>query len=389
MRKSRLRSGFTTGACAAASAKAAVQLLLYAKNNNTNETPHINSVTIALPSGEKASFKINNTLLTFKKARLIARASTIKFAGDDPDVTNGAEIIAEAAFNVRFPVSSNNKTLHVDAFNNCFNNKIKIVGGKGVGIITKPGLPVQVGYPAINPVPQQMIRNSVIEAFFENGHQIEQIPDLAVNISVKDGEKIAAKTLNPRLGIIGGISILGTTGIVKPLSSEAWTATITACMDVAKASGCEIIVLSAGRASEKAHMKKFSFAEESYVMMGDYIEFALTEAKKHEFKEIHLSAQWAKMLKIAMSTPQTHVRYGAIDLVKTSIFLSEKNIEIPKELEFNTAREIFQYLESTSQSRFAFKEVCKSAKKYSEQIARPIPVTCTLVSYDGEVILSE
>lgn len=387
MIKRKLRSGYTTGACAAASAKAATQLIIKSFQDNHYKSQVIKSVTITLPYGEKASFIINKSNLNFNKNKVIAMASTIKFAGDDPDVTNGAEIVAEVSLNpqdLRIPSKS---MISLNAPMRT-STKINIKGGKGVGIATKPGLPVKVGFPAINPVPKQMIKDSVIEAFLRNGFHLDEIPDVTVTISVTNGEKIATKTLNSRLGIIGGISILGTTGIVKPLSSEAWTATITACMDVAKASGCEVVVLSAGRSSEKAHMKKYNFPEEAYVMMGDYIEFAILEAARHQFKGIHLCAQWAKMLKIAMSTPQTHVRYGAINLTKAVGFLSEKKIKISKEHKFNTAREILLYLEGISQHYKAFTEVCKSAKKYAEGIARSVPVTSFLVSYDGVIIAS-
>ena len=207
-----------------------------------------------------------------------------------------------------------------------------------MGVVTKPGLSIPVGEAAINPVPSKMIKEAVMEAISESGESgnrligesQKQSPSFPIHpftyspihrlveitISVVNGEKLAKKTLNSRLGIISGISILGTTGIVKPISAEAWTATITSSMDVAKAMGRSEIVLSAGRSSEKAHMEKFNLHQESYVMMGDYLEFALIEAKKHGFKKIHLCAQWAKMLKIAMATPQTHVRHGAIDIKK-------------------------------------------------------------------------
>lgn len=392
MKKRYLRSGYTTGACSAASAKAAAQLLINAKSAGSCKSSfQIKSTTITLPIGEKAIFTINKNGLIFNEPNLIATASTIKDAGDDPDVTNGAEIIAEVTVNpeyLKFPTVPVARLPNIGDINKSLKN-IEIQGGRGVGIVTKKGLPVQVGFPAINPVPKRMIKESVIEAFVDNGYRMDEIPDLTVTISVPDGEKIAAKTLNSRLGIIGGISILGTTGIVNPLSSEAWTATITASMDVARASGCENIVLSTGRTSERAHMKRYGFPEEAYVMIGDYIEFSLIEAKKREFKEIHLATQWAKMLKIAMLTPQTHVRYGAIDLLKVLEFLKEKGIKFSKEDKFNTAREIFQYLQSTSQNDKAFIEVCRSAKKYSEGITGSIPVSCLLVSYDSEVICSK
>ncbi|MDP3110743.1 MAG: cobalt-precorrin-5B (C(1))-methyltransferase CbiD [Thermodesulfovibrionales bacterium] len=393
----KLRSGYTTGACAAAAAKAATMLLLSVEERKRGRAEG-KEVEIPFPDGSRVKFKIQDSRIKIQDEHLTATASVIKDAGDDPDVTNGAEIVAT--------VKVSSEKLEV----------LTIKGGKGVGVITKPGLSIPVGEPAINPVPRKMIREAVLEAVqgfspqasrrgdkgsfilrsssfaalrrmdaTENG----RVQGLEITISVVNGEEIAKKTLNSRLGITGGISILGTTGIVKPVSSEAWTATIASSMDVAKAMGYDKIVLSAGRTSEKAHIKKINFPEESYVMMGDYLEFSLLEAKKHGFKKIYLCAQWAKMLKIAMATPQTHVRHGAIDLKKAAGFLKGLGIgDWGLAQEFNTAMEIFNFINSeliTHNSKL-FKKVCLAAKKYAEGIAEGIPVAVHLVSYGGEVI---
>lgn len=356
----KLRSGYTTGACAAAAAKAAV-LIALGKGRSESK------VDILFPDGSRHSFKLymqHYDVITEK-----ARASVIKDAGDDPDITNGAEILALA------------KTLPLQ------DGQIIIRGGKGVGTVTKPGLAVQVGESAINPVPRRMIREAVGEALdifpLPAGHGIE------VTISVPNGEELATKTLNARLGIIGGISILGTSGIVRPLSAEAWTASITAAMDVARATGSEEVVLSAGRVSEKAHMHRYNLPDEAYVMMGDYVEFSLVDAKKHDFKKIHISAHWAKMLKIAMGIPQTHVRHGAIDLGQATLFLNKL---IPGLLDpaydFNTAREIYDVINSRLGTRSCelFLKVCSRAKEYAEGMTARIPVIAHLVSYEGEII---
>ncbi|PIW89743.1 MAG: cobalt-precorrin-5B (C(1))-methyltransferase [Nitrospirae bacterium CG_4_8_14_3_um_filter_44_28] len=415
----KLRSGYTTGACAAAAAKAATMILLSGKSVNrligksqNKQSPPIHPFThspiyreieIPFPDGSRHKFKIQDS--RFKDG--IAAASTIKDAGDDPDVTNGAEIRAEARIINNMVRQSNGETeifahspIHPFTY-----SPVIIRGGKGVGKVTKPGLQVPVGESAINPVPRKMIKEAVMEAIIEQkSRRAEEQQSKAENttallhycttaleitISVPDGEELAKKTLNSRLGIINGISILGTTGIVKPISAEAWTATITSSMDVAKAMGRSDIVLSAGRASEKAHINKFKFPEESYVMMGDYLEFALFEAKKHGFKKIHLCAQWAKMLKIAMATPQTHVRHGAIDLKKAVEFLKGLGAgdwELVQD--FNTAMEIFEFISASRITHHAslFLKVCAAAKKYAEGIAKEIPVDVYLVSYEGEII---
>lgn len=369
-----LRSGYTTGACAAAAAKAAALLLL--------NRDKIHSVEIPFPDGSRVKFNIYESSLITHGDSFIARASVIKDAGDDPDVTNGAEITAEAIFSEQ--QDKKGKTPAA--------TELIIKGGKGVGVVTKPGLPLPIGEAAINPVPRKMISEAVFEAIntttpsaFSHQHSA-----LEITISVPEGERLAKKTMNSRLGIIGGISILGTTGIVRPLSTEAWTASITSAMDVAKALGHNDIVLSSGRASEEAHMKKFNLPVESYIMMGDYLEFSLEDARQHKFRKIHLCAQWAKMLKIGMLTPQTHVRHGAINIKKAVELLQNLGIEIPGNKEFNTAREVFDLINSTFQDpKPALIKVCAAAGRYAGEIAKEIPVTVHLVSYEGGIIASD
>ncbi len=196
---------------------------------------------------------------------------------------------------------------------------IRIFGGEGVGMVTKPGLSVAVGQPAINPVPMQMINEAVTETL--TGNERDSSHYLEVTISVPGGVTLAEKTLNKRLGIIGGISILGTTGIVRPVSADAWTATITACMDVAQATGIKEIILCTGRTSERCIENLIQPPEEALVMMGDYLDFSLQEVRKYSFERIHMAVMWAKLLKGAMKTPHTHVRYGILELEEVYTFL--------------------------------------------------------------------
>ncbi len=363
----KLRSGYTTGACAAAASKAATMLLLGAEMKSRGGS----EVEIPFPDGSRVKFAVRYLGISEASSGPVASASIIKDAGDDPDVTNGAEIIASARI---FTAEDGSED-------------ILLKGGRGVGRVTKPGLSVPVGNPAINPVPRRMIREAVSEAITQckgaqDGRKIE------ITISVPKGEELAKKTLNSRLGIIGGISILGTSGIVRPLSTEAWTSTITSTMDVAKALGLQEIVLSVGRVSERAHMKKYKMPEEAYVLMGDHFEFSLVDAKKHDFKKIHISAHWAKMLKISMSTPQTHVRHGAIDVRKGVEHLTRMGLPVPQDRDFNTAREIYDDLVSTyGLSLPMLRKVCVAAKGYAEGITAGIPVITHLVSYEGDIIV--
>ena len=389
----KLRSGYTTGACAAAAAKAATMLLMRNAECGMPNAEKILNVEIPFPDGSRAAFKIHDAGCRMQKNTTYA--SVIKDAGDDPDVTNGAEIRAEVSLNAECGMRPALARALVVA--GCRRNaelsnpEIIIKGGKGVGAVTKPGLAMPVGEAAINPVPRRMIREAVMEALTLSDSQIphsaSRIPHLEITISVPEGEALAKKTLNHRLGIIGGISILGTTGIVKPLSDEAWTATVSSSMDVARAMGREEVVLSTGRTSEKAHQKKYGLPEDSYVMMGDYTEFSLREAKQHGFKRIHLVAQWAKMIKIAMATPQTHVRHGALVAEKAVDLLSTLGIKIPRRKEFNTTREIYDFIYSEIRDpQSAMETVCIAAKRYAEEIASGAPVIVHLVSYEGEIL---
>jgi cobalt-precorrin-5B (C1)-methyltransferase len=396
MKKRPLRSGYTTGACAAAAAKAATQLL-WARGRAPLQ------VDIPFPDGSRAAFKIHDS--GFRPECKSAFASVIKDAGDDPDVTNGAEIVAEAKIvqndasaekrksetNIAEPLTSELQGFSPSAL---ITSALIIKGGKGVGTVTKPGLAVAAGEPAINPVPRKMIHDAVFEvipgiAYSPSSLQHSQSSDLMIEltVSVTDGELLAKKTLNERLGIIGGLSILGTTGIVRPLSAEAWTATISSSMDVAVAMGRNEIVLSAGRTSERAHMRKYGFPDECYVMMGDYLEFSLREAASRRLSKVLLCAQWAKMLKIAMATPQTHVRHGAIDIAKTVEFLGAFGVPLADSDRFNTAREIFDYINANSADPVSeLIKVCNAAQSYASDIADPVKISTILIAYDGEII---
>ncbi len=344
-KKKKLRSGYTTGACAAAAAKASVLMLLTEKAQKTIEIP--------FPASPRASFTIEKQLHTGNNPKKIL-SSVIKDAGDDPDVTNGAVIEASAVFA---------EELHRKK------ESVRIYGGTGVGKVTKKGLAIAVGEPAINPVPRKMIRDAVAEAFQEAGIQQKNIVEITV--SIPKGEALALKTLNHRLGIVGGLSVLGTTGIVRPVSADAWTATITASMDVAKESFLTEIILSTGRTSEKAVQEYLHFAEEAQVMMGDYLHFSLLDAASHGFSKIHLAAMWAKVMKAAMRIPQTHVRNGALEVNDALTFLSTLGCEpelLVKLEGSNTAREIYMRLLENNRKDIVLR-VCEAAREYAEEVS--------------------
>jgi len=340
MKKKRLRSGFTTGSCSAAAAKAAAILLT---TGNCPET-----VEIPFPDGSRKSFPVCNSGQTDNQAW----ASIQKDAGDDPDVTNGAEI--------RGTVTT---ILCATSGSDCVQSgTIQLCRGDGVGTVTKPGLAVGVGEPAINPIPRQMIEQAVREAI-ANG-------PLCVTISVTGGSELAEKTLNHRLGIVGGLSILGTTGIVRPISADAWTATIKASLDVAKEAGLQDVVLSTGRTSEIGVQSLLSLPEEAYAMMGDYLAFSLEEVEKRHFATVHLGGMWAKIMKAALRVPQTHVRNGALEVADAASLLAKLGASQPLVEECrkaNTAREIYSILEREQQTAL-IQAVCLKAKDYCQEL---------------------
>jgi cobalt-precorrin-5B (C1)-methyltransferase len=408
-----LRSGYTTGACAAAAAKAATMSALAgldalnkkdgsrgdAEARRRIKPPFsapprlrvnlfcLSSVEIPFPDGSRHTFTIRD--ITSDGHSFCA--SVVKDAGDDPDVTHGAVITAEVAISNTPEASSG--------------NRIIIRGGPGVGTVTKPGLPVPVGEAAINPVPKKMIEAAVLEALDLPVRQtdnrdnavrnsaVQSAPGLVIDIAIGviDGERLAQKTLNPRLGILGGLSILGTTGIVTPLSSEAWTASIKTSMCVAKACGLDEIVLSTGRTSERAHMSRFALPEASYVMMGDHAGYALTKCRDYGFRRVVLCAQWAKLVKIAMGVPQTHVRHGALDADAALEFLNALCPRaLPSTIKFNTAREIFGFIQTMEEGRDALlSAVMAEAARKAGRFTGGTPVSIALVSYDGKVTLCD
>lgn len=363
----KLRSGYTTGACAAAASKAAAVLLLTGRVQEKVEIP--------FPDGSRVKFAIIHSQLSRSVEGPTAMACIVKDAGDDPDVTNGTRIEALVRYSAATDVPATD------------GESITILGGKGVGRVTKRGLAIAVGNPAINPVPQKMIREAISEAIAEDDKENEYL--LTVTISIPDGEELAKKTLNHRLGIVGGLSVLGTTGIVRPVSADAWTATISTSMDVAKEAGLSEIILSTGRTSERAVEEALDFPEESLVMMGDYLHFSLVEAAKHSFRRIHIAAMWAKVMKGAMRIPQTHVRNGALEVEAALIFL--KTLGASKTLldeltGSNTAREIYGRLLDRGENRIV-QRVCEAAALYAEEVSG-VDVVVYLVDASGQIVVS-
>lgn len=283
-----LKRGWTTGACATAATKAALSALLGGKF----EDP----VTITLPKGEKPSFP----LAIEEQTEDFARAGIIKDAGDDPDVTHGAMIVSK----VRFGEGGTGITFKA---------------GKGVGTVTRPGLPLAVGEPAINPVPRSLM-NEVVTTLCA-ARCIE--PDIEIEISIPTGEQLAEQTWNPRLGIIGGLSILGTTGIVHPFSCSAWIHSIHRGIDVAVAEGLPHVAGCTGSTSEKAVQEHFGLPDHAMLDMGDFAGGMLKYIRNHPVPRVTIGGGFAKLTKLGQGFMDLHSGRSQVDFN----WLAERAIE--------------------------------------------------------------
>ncbi len=392
-----LRKGYTTGACAAAAAKAAVMLLLKGQGSRGKGQKAPAFVEIPFPDGSRVKFKIKSSRLKVQGSKFIAAASIIKDAGDDPDITNGAEIAAEATLGSRVKGQGSGKEIDLPHAP-CPMPQIIIKGGKGVGVVTKPGLPVPVGSPAINPVPMRMIEEAVeevlssefgVRSFYHSKTQNSELKTLEITISVSKGVELARKTLNSRLGIIGGISILGTTGIVEPMSVDAYKETINLGIDMAVAAGLDEIIFTPGRNSEKYAEEILRLKEEAFVQMGDYAGFAFETAVKKGIKKIHVVGQLGKMAKIADGNFKTHVRDSMLNLSHIAEWAEEwgydnKICEGIKQS--NTARQISDFFEGRGDKRF-FELVGKRViEKIRGLLKRDIEIRCIILSSNGSVM---
>lgn len=273
-----LRYGYTTGACATAASLAAARLLL------TGIAPEV--VEITLPRGQRVAFRLE---YCHRRDRT-AEAATRKDAGDDPDVTHGALILAQVVLEAT--------------------PAVRFIAGEGVGTVTRPGLPVPPGEPAINPVPRRMmtehLRRLAVEQTYTGG--------FAVTIGVENGAELARHTLNPRLGIVGGLSILGTTGIVRPFSCSAYIASIHRAIAVARANGLRHLAACTGAVSEQAMCRRYRLPEMALIEMGDFAGAVLKYLKKAPVDRLSLAGGFGKFSKLAAGHLDLHSRSSNIDL---------------------------------------------------------------------------
>ena len=284
-----LRRGWTTGACATAATKAALMRLW------GGEFPA--KVQITLPRGETPVFALAHR----DAGRGWAQAGITKDAGDDPDVTHGALVVARVAQSA---------------------SGVIFRAGDGIGIVTKPGLAIGVGEPAINPVPRQMMESVVLEMAGEFG----QRPDVEITISIPGGAEIALKTWNPRLGIKGGLSILGTTGIVRPYSCSAWIASIHNGIDVARATGLTHVAGCTGATSERAVQALFGLPDHAMLDMRDFAGGMLKYIARHPIARVTIGGGIGKLSKLAQGAGDLHSSRSQVDMAALAALVGDPQV---------------------------------------------------------------
>jgi cobalt-precorrin-5B (C1)-methyltransferase len=361
--KRKLKTGFTTGTAAAAAAKGALNYLL--------EDRMPSSVDIELLTGDKIAIAVHRCK---RLAENRAECTVIKDAGDDPDVTHRAEIGADVTLEAPHSAGQHEAENH---------NGVQITGGTGVGKITKPGLEMPPGEPAINSGPRKMIRQAIMESLDQHGIHRR----VSVEVFVPRGAEIAKKTLNARLGILGGISILGTSGLVRPMSHDAFIATIESALSVARASGNRQVVLTTGRRSERCAQQLWPhLPEEAFVQIGDFFKRSLEIAAGRGFARIMLAAFFAKALKMAQGVEHTHAAKSPLTLKK----LSEWALQITRDfklctsiLSANTARQAFDIICPDHPELIAHvgRQVVSSAKLFADKNAQ---IQCVIFDYEGK-----
>jgi cobalt-precorrin-5B (C1)-methyltransferase len=352
--KIKLKTGYTTGSSATAASKAALLSVINQQK--------IENVDILLPKRSFIQIPIHSCEFTTNNAK----CSVIKNGGDDPDVTHGAEIIVE--------LEITDKT-----------NEIEIDGGEGVGIVTKPGLGLEINKPAINPVPKKMIAENLREV----GKEILLKKGIRVVISVPKGKELGPKTDNPRLGITNGISILGTSGIVIPFSTASYAASIRQNLDVAIAMGNDTVVLTTGGRSEDFAKKMIDLPEHCFVQMGDFSGYTIQQCGRKDIKKAYVVGFIGKLAKMAAGVKQTHVKGSKVDMKFLSELAKRCNAEdnlIQDIKKANTARHVSEIIQENRIEGF-FDLICSETyqhmRKHSEE---KVAIDVILFGFDGNIL---
>ncbi len=353
VRPKALRTGWTTGTCASAAAKAAAQLL-------TDGPPPPQWVEVALPSGRRVTFAVESAGLVGAGT---ARAVVVKDAGDDPDVTHGAHLTATVAW-------------RPDA------DGVELAGGAGVGVVTRPGLGLPVGGPAINPVPREMITKAVTEVVGDRGVRVE--------ISVPDGERMARKTTNRRLGVLGGISILGTTGIVRPFSTASWRASVVQAVQVAAAQGERTVVLCTGGRTEKGAMALLpDLPEVCFIEVGDFTGAALRKAAERGVTRVVFVGMVGKLTKLAAGVLMTHYTRSAVDTSILARITAECGADPTPVAGANTARHAYELWAGAGLLRAAGDRLCARVREVLTRFTDgEVAADVAMVDFTGRTVVA-
>ena len=349
------REGFTTGACAAAAAKAATRVLVRGQLFEAIES--------TLPNGQRHTFALERCELLDE----VALCSILKDAGDDPDCTHGAEIVAEVRF--------------------AGEDAILLEGGVGVATVTKPGLGLEVGAPAINPVPRRNITEMVRE-------ELVQAPALGarVTISVPGGEELAKQTINARLGLLGGISILGTSGIVKPYSTAAYKASVIQSIDVARRRQIDTLVLTTGGKSEAYAMRLYpELPEEAFIQVGDFVGVGVRHCARRAASSAVIVGMIGKLSKMADGKTMTHAAGSEVNmelLAQIATDLAAAPEVVARIRAANTARHVLELATQAGLDDLA-DAICARVVAHLERHAAsvaPLALHAILVDFDGRVL---
>jgi cobalt-precorrin-5B (C1)-methyltransferase len=348
-----LRTGFTTGACAAAATRAACRCLL--------SGTLLREIESILPNRQRVTFALHRC----ESDGVHATCSIIKDGGDDPDCTHGAEIVARVRLRREAEVS--------------------IYGGVGIATITKPGLGLTVGEAAINPVPRQNIEEMVRLELEDSPYQ-----GASVEISCPDGEERAKKTLNARLGLLGGISILGTTGVVLPYSTAAFIASVVQAIALAATEGLKDVVLTTGGRSEQYAMKLLPHLPESaFVQVGDYVGIALRNAVRQHMERVHIVAMMGKLSKMADGRMMTHASASEVNmdlLARLAEEIGTPAVQVAAIRDANTARHVLELCQEYGLNDMP-NLICSRAREVCERFARhPLDIRVTMVDFHGAVL---
>ncbi|HWG98113.1 MAG TPA: cobalt-precorrin-5B (C(1))-methyltransferase, partial [Pilimelia sp.] len=339
-RSTGLRYGWTTGACATAATAAAYTALL------TGEFP--DPVSIVLPKGRRPAF----ALARHELADGSATAGVVKDAGDDPDVTHGALILATVR-----PGPPGGGVI--------------FRAGPGVGTVTKPGLPLAVGEPAINPVPRRLMREAVAEVAARHGGT----GDVLVEISVPGGQELAGRTWNPRLGILGGLSILGTTGVVVPYSCAAWIDSIRRGVDVARAAGRQHVAGSTGSTSERVVQRLYGLPEDALLDMGDFAGAVLKYLRRHPVPRLTIAGGIGKLAKLAAGHLDLHSGRSQVDFAGLAALVASAGADAALADRVRGANTALDALQICQRAGFPLGDlVAAGARRTAEGVLRGAPV---------------